>query len=67
MTSRELQRRLRRLGATFDRSRGRGAHVMVELRGKRTVLPTYSGDMPSGTVRAVLRQLGLNERDLATE
>ena len=37
---------------------------MVELRGRRTVIPTGSGDLPTSTVRGILRQLGLTEHDL---
>ena len=38
MTSRELLRKLRRLGATIDPARGKGGHVQVELRGATGLL-----------------------------
>jgi mRNA interferase HicA len=64
MTSRELLRRLRRLGATVEPSRGKGGHVVVRLGTRWTIVPTGSGDLPTGTLRAILRQLGLRIGDL---
>jgi predicted RNA binding protein YcfA (HicA-like mRNA interferase family) len=63
MTSRELLRVLRRLGATIDTGRGKGGHIMVRL-GRRQIVPTGSGDLPIGSVRAILGQLGLRLDDL---
>ena len=51
VTSSELLRGLRRLGAEIDRGRGRGGHA-------------GNGDLPTGTLRAILRQLGLRPEDL---
>jgi mRNA interferase HicA len=59
MTSRELLRKLRRLGATVDPARGKGGHVMVRRAGRVAMVPTGSGEVPTGTLRAILRQLGL--------
>jgi predicted RNA binding protein YcfA (HicA-like mRNA interferase family) len=64
MTSRELLRRLRRLGATIEPSRGKGGHVMARLGPRWTMVPTGSGDLPTGTLRAILRQLDLRLEDL---
>ena len=64
MTSAELLRKLRGLGVAIERSRGKGGHVMLELHGRRSVMSTASGDMPNGTVRTILRQLGLRPEDL---
>ena len=64
MTSRELLRKLRRLGASVDTSRGKGGHVMARLAGRIAFVPTGSGEIPAGTVRAILRQLGLRPDDL---
>jgi predicted RNA binding protein YcfA (HicA-like mRNA interferase family) len=59
MTSRELLRRLARLGAEIITDRGKGGHIMVRLGNRRSIVPTGSGDIPTGTVAAILRQLGL--------
>jgi mRNA interferase HicA len=64
VTSSELLRRLRRFGAEIDRGRGKGGHVMVRLGGRFAMVPTGSGDLPTGTLRAILRQLGLRPQDL---
>jgi predicted RNA binding protein YcfA (HicA-like mRNA interferase family) len=64
MTSRELLRRLRRLGAEVDPSRGKGGHVMVWLRARHAAVPTGSGEIATGTFRAILRELDLRPEDL---
>jgi mRNA interferase HicA len=64
MNSRELLRKLRRLGASVDASRGKGGHVMARLGGRFAMVPTGSGEIASGTFRAILRQLGLRPEDL---
>ena len=52
------------MGATVDPSRGKGGHVMVRLGGRFAMVPTGSGEIASGTFRAILRQLGLRPEDL---
>jgi antitoxin HicB len=64
MTSRELLRKLRRLGATVDPKRGKGGHITVWLGSRFAMVPTGSGEIPTGTTRAILRQLGLRPEDL---
>ena len=64
MTSRELLRKLRRLGASVDPARGKGGHVMVWRVSRMAMVPTGSGEIPTGTLRAILRQLGLRPEDL---
>jgi mRNA interferase HicA len=58
----DLKRRLARKGATFQP--GKGSHLKVSLGDLRSVLPMHGGDMPIGTFKAILKQLGLTERDL---
>lgn len=43
---------------------GKGSHRKVWLGTRRSVVPLHGGDLPLGTYRAVLRQLGITERDL---
>ncbi len=64
MTANELLRRLRRLGVTVVPNRGKGGHVRVERNGQVSHVPTGSGDLKTGLVQGVLRQLGLTTRDL---
>jgi hypothetical protein len=63
--SAELQRRLRRLGATFEPIRGKGGHILVVLGGRKSILPTGSGEIRRGTLFKILRDLGLNLEDLS--
>ena len=59
MTSRELLRRLRRVGARIVADRGKGGHVMVEWNGRVTYVPTGSGDLRTGTLQAILKALAI--------
>jgi predicted RNA binding protein YcfA (HicA-like mRNA interferase family) len=65
MTSTELLRRLRRLGASTIPDRGKGSHVMVVLGQRQTFVPTGgSKELRTGTFRRILRDLGLTPDDL---
>jgi predicted RNA binding protein YcfA (HicA-like mRNA interferase family) len=65
VTSSELQRKLRRLGATFDPSRGKGGHILVILGGRKSILPTGGGEIRRGTLFKILRDLWLRLEDLS--
>jgi mRNA interferase HicA len=58
----ELKRILARKGAEFER--GKGSHLKVRLHGRRTVLPMHSHDIPTGTLHAILKDIGLTKADL---
>ena len=61
---REVQRRLRALGFEFDRH-AKGSHEIwwnPENR-RRTTIPCHPGNMAEGTLRAVLRQAGVDSQD----
>jgi predicted RNA binding protein YcfA (HicA-like mRNA interferase family) len=64
MTSRELLRKLRRLGVIVVPDRGKGGHIRLEHNGRVSHIPTGRRELKSGLVRGVLRQLGLTIRDL---
>ena len=65
----ELLRRLKKaakrrgVAFAFDASLGKGSHGRVYFGSRATTLPTH-GDLPRGTLHGVLKELGLNERDL---
>jgi predicted RNA binding protein YcfA (HicA-like mRNA interferase family) len=61
---REVARRLRTFGFQFDRP-GAGSHeVWRHLQTVRKVtLPPHSGEMAEGTLRAILREAGININD----
>ena len=57
----EVIRKLRRAGFVFDRQ-AKGSHEIwwnPQTRA-RTTVPHHPGDLPEGTLRAILRQAGLN-------
>ena len=60
----EVARRLRRAGYRFDRT-GPGSHEVWrhEGTGRKVTLPRHSGDMAEGTLRAILREAGIEVRD----
>jgi predicted RNA binding protein YcfA (HicA-like mRNA interferase family) len=68
MGANDLLRRLRRLatrrGWPIDEASGKGAHRKVRLNGRRTVVPMHNGDIPTGTYRQILKDLGLSEEEL---
>ena len=70
MRANDLLRRIRRLatvrGWDLVEREGRGSHLVITLNGRRTVLPMHRGDIPAGTYRAILSQLGLKPEDLET-
>jgi predicted RNA binding protein YcfA (HicA-like mRNA interferase family) len=61
MTYRELARKLRALGCEFKRH-SKGSHeIWVNPRtNQATVIPHHPGDIPKGTLRAILKQLGIS-------
>lgn len=65
---RDIVRKLKALGFEFDRQAA-GSHEIwfhASLR-RYTTIPNHPGDMPEGTLRAILRQAGIDVEDfLAT-
>jgi predicted RNA binding protein YcfA (HicA-like mRNA interferase family) len=60
LSASEVIRKLRRAGFVFDRV-AKGSHEIwlhPETRA-RVVVPHHPGDVPEGTVRAIIRQAGL--------
>lgn len=57
----EVIRRLRRAGFVFDRQ-AKGSHEiwLHPQSRRRTTVPHHSGELPEGTVRAIVREAGLS-------
>ena len=57
---REIVRKLRALGLEFHRNAA-GSHEIWRnpATGRMTTIPNHPGDMPEGTLRAILRAAGL--------
>jgi predicted RNA binding protein YcfA (HicA-like mRNA interferase family) len=63
----DLLRRLRRLATRRDwelRIAEGSRHTKVTLNGRQTVVPRHPVDLPPGTLRAIMRQLGVSATDL---
>lgn len=60
---RRVRRYARRAGleVQFDPSRGKGSHGMLYLGHRRTVVK--HGELKPGTLRAMLKQLGISTED----
>ena len=58
---REVVQRLRALGFAFDRH-GAGSHEVWRhvLTGRKITLSHHPGDLPEGTLRAILREAGIS-------
>jgi len=57
---REIVKRLKQLGFVFDRQAA-GSHEIWRnpITHRYTTLPNHPGDMPEGTLRAILKQAGI--------
>jgi predicted RNA binding protein YcfA (HicA-like mRNA interferase family) len=57
----EVISRLRRAGFVFDRQ-AKGSHEIWRnpITKLRTTIPNHPGDLPEGTVRAIIRAAGLS-------
>lgn len=66
MNAAELMRALRKLGATFEPSRGRGGHQMVVYNGRVSYIPVHGGkrELGAGLLHRILKDLGVNRNDL---
>lgn len=61
---REIVRRLKAFGFVFDRQAAGSHEIWFNATTKRyTTIPNHPGDMPEGTLRAILRQSGIEPED----
>jgi predicted RNA binding protein YcfA (HicA-like mRNA interferase family) len=57
----EIVRRLKSLGFAFDRQAAGSHEIWFNASTKRyTTIPNHPGDMPEGTLRAILRQADID-------
>jgi mRNA interferase HicA len=63
---RRLQRlaRLRGLNCRFTPERGKGSHGTIYFNDRRTVIRDLKDELKSGTLHAMMKQLGIEESDL---
>jgi len=57
---RQIIKRLKKLGLMFDRQAA-GSHEIWfnPVTGNYTTIPNHPGDMPEGTLKAILKQAGI--------
>lgn len=61
---RAIERYATREGLRCEIKPGKGSHRKIVLGHRRSVIPMHGGDLPTGTYRAILKQLGVAEVDL---
>lgn len=61
---REIVKQLKKLGLQFDRQ-ARGSHEIWfnPTTNHYTTIPNHPGDMPEGTLRAILKQAGIEPEE----
>ena len=61
---REIVKRLKKLGLQFDRQ-ARGSHEIWfnPATHRYTTIPNHPGDVPEGTLRAILKQADISAED----
>jgi Predicted periplasmic or secreted lipoprotein len=58
---REIIQRLKQLGLQFDRQAAGSHEIWYNPANNRyTTIPNHPGDMPEGTLRAILKQAGIS-------
>jgi len=61
---REVVRRLKQLGFQFDRQAAGSHEIWFSPTANRyTTIPNHPGDIPEGTLRAILSQAGITPND----
>ena len=61
---REIVRKLKVCGVEFDRQAAGSPEIwFIRLTNRYTTVPNHPGDMPEGTLRAILRQAGIEAVD----
>lgn len=54
----------RRLACSWHPDMGKGSHGVLKLGATRTIVRNPKDELKSGTYHAMLKQLGLSEKDL---
>ncbi len=70
MKGSEFVRKVKKLGSknrievSIKSNRGKGGHQTLIYGDKFTILPNLKDELKTGTYKAILKQLGIDERDL---
>lgn len=60
MKFKELEKLLKNAGWTLHSTRGSHFYYIHSQRTNKVTVPNHKGDIPIGTVKAILRQAGLS-------
>lgn len=61
---RQIIRRLKRSGFEFDRQAAGSHEIWYNARTNQyTTIPNHPGDMPEGTMKAILKQAGISTEE----
>jgi len=64
MIYRQLVRKLRTAGFEFDRSAAGSHEIWYNPRTRRrTTIANHPGDIPAGTLRAIIREAGVTKKE----
>jgi mRNA interferase HicA len=65
MKSRQLIRKLKKIGVEFTKSRGKGGHQLAKYREKQATVPVH-GDADIGPIfiKKLCKQLDINPEDI---
>jgi predicted RNA binding protein YcfA (HicA-like mRNA interferase family) len=65
---REIIKQLKRLGFKFDRQAAGSHEIWFNPETQRyTTIPNHPGDMPEGTLRAILKASGITPHEFLTK
>ena len=64
VTPAELVSALKRAGFVEHHQRGSHLYLWHQARALMTSVPMHTGDLPRGTMRAIIKQAGLTEEEL---
>lgn len=65
---REIIKRLRQLGFEFDRQAAGSHEIWFNPETRRyTTVPNHPGDLPEGTLRAILKESGITPDEFLTK
>ena len=65
---REIVRKLKAFGFAFDRQAVGSHEIWFNATSNRyTTVPNHPGDMPEGTLRAILRQAGIDPEEFLAD
>lgn len=63
VTSKQLIKKLVRFGFVEDHQTGSHKVFYHPTTGKRAVVPVHMKDLPNGTLRAIIREAGIDRKD----